>query len=76
MIPGLGLPGACTAVGLLVQNAATQCHGMAQALLRPDIDTEAQRSTTLAALKLARESIAELEKMIQVEPAKRKGSKR
>ena len=65
MIPGLGLPGACTAVGLLVQNAATQCHGMAQALLRPDIDTEAQRSTTLAALKLARESIAELETMLK-----------
>ncbi len=65
MIPGLGLPGACTAVGLLVQNAATQCHGMAQALLRPDIDTEAQRSTTLAALKLARESIQELETMLK-----------
>lgn len=75
MIPGLGLPGACTAVGLLVQNAATQCHGMAQALLRPDIDTEAQRATTLAALNLARESIAELESMLKPQPAKRKGSK-
>jgi hypothetical protein len=63
----LGLPGALESVAILTVNAADQMRQLGQAMRRADLAGEVpgQHKTTLAALKLARESIAELETMLK-----------
>lgn len=62
----LGLPGACESVAVICGNCAQQLRAMSQSIVRPDIDAEAQRPTTLNAVRLARESLEEIERMLQI----------
>jgi hypothetical protein len=57
---------------VLVGNCAVQLRAMAQVLVRPDLDMEAQRKTTLAVCKLALESIQEIGRMLKGEAESKK----
>ncbi len=67
----LGTPGALESVAVICGNCAQQLRAMSQAIVRPDIDSELQKPTTLAAIKLARESLQEVERILSPQPQRK-----